>query len=152
MDQLPTSFASVRGSDSFRGPPRGRSSAPGGSHSGGGGAPRGGASNDRGKCRGGKFARAKSGAGGGGRGRGQGRGRGAAYPHQGQQQHHHHHQASFGSSDPSLDPDLRPAHPHPGYFQHSFVENPWADLEAKPAIPPSQKPNPAQSQEGAAES
>ncbi|KAN0064533.1 hypothetical protein ACQY0O_002161 [Thecaphora frezii] len=147
MDQLPTSFASVRGSDSFRGPPRGRSSAPGGSHSGGGGAPRGGASNDRGKYRGGKFARAKSGAGGGGRGRGQGRGAVRRI-------------RTKGNSSTTTTTRLRLAAAIRRSTRicgrririHSFVENPWADLEAKPAIPPSQKPNPAQSQEGAAES
>ncbi|CDW97900.1 hypothetical protein [Sporisorium scitamineum] len=38
-------------------------------------------------------------------------------------------------NDHSLDPQLAPRPPHPGYFQPSFIENPWYDLERKHEIP-----------------
>ncbi|SPO32159.1 uncharacterized protein UTRI_02716 [Ustilago trichophora] len=85
---------------------------------------RGGRGGDRGRGRGG-------GGGGGGRGgyaghRGGRGGRGGG---------HSHRIPPAPLGDPSLDPQLAPKPPHPGYFHTSFLENPWYDLEKKLDIP-----------------
>lgn len=47
-------------------------------------------------------------------------------------------------TDPSLDPQLAPRPPHPGYFHASFLENPWFELENKLGIPHVEAVVPAQ--------
>ncbi|SPO25175.1 uncharacterized protein UTRI_02716_B [Ustilago trichophora] len=109
---------------------RGRPSHPHGHrpHRGGGGGG-GGGGGDRGRGRGsGRGSRGRAGGSGGGRG-GYGGHRG------GRSGGHGNGMPPAPLGDPSLDPQLAPKPPHPGYFHTSFLENPWYELEEKLGIP-----------------
>ncbi|SOV09069.1 uncharacterized protein UDID_03688 [Ustilago sp. UG-2017a] len=86
----------------------------------------------------------RGGPGGGGGG---GRGRGTRGGHRGGGS------APFTPlSDPSGDPELAPQPPELGFFQTSFMENPWFELESKMGIPHLKPVVPSQNKQGAARS
>ncbi|SPC63983.1 related to RAY38 protein [Ustilago sp. UG-2017b] len=86
----------------------------------------------------------RGGPGGGGGG---GRGRGTRGGHRGGGS------APFTPlSDPSRDPELAPQPPELGFFQTSFMENPWFELESKMGIPHLKPVAPSQNKQGAAHS
>ncbi|CCF51691.1 hypothetical protein NDA11_001412 [Ustilago hordei] len=55
-------------------------------------------------------------------------------------------------SDPSRDPALAPQPAELGFFQTSFMENPWFELESKMGIPHLKPVVPSQNKQGTARS